>query len=96
VFRFLFGASDGWCPLYFLDDLRALLGPVLQAHVGEPHVAHAFVIKSSAHVAGVVADWLRADAAHPCCCLATCHLCTAVANEAGATRHCSRQKTAAS
>lgn len=57
ILKLYYGASDGWTPLKYCDELKAKI-PELDLEVDKRKFDHAFVIKSSVEVGRMVADWI--------------------------------------
>lgn len=54
--RFYNSASDPWCPLSYVDELKQNV-PGIQVEVSDSGIPHAFVLNRANDVAGIVAKW---------------------------------------
>jgi hypothetical protein len=57
---FYFGTSDGWCPLHFATEMKALF-PNMKHKICDKNFDHAFVISSSLEMASVLVPLFTAD-----------------------------------
>lgn len=55
--RFYYGASDGWTPLKYCEELRQRV-PGLDAIVDAEGISHAFVLRSSHRMGQIVGEWI--------------------------------------
>lgn len=57
LLKFYYGASDGWTPIKYCEELKAKV-PGLDATVDIYNISHAFVLRSSAQMGRIVAGWI--------------------------------------
>lgn len=57
ILKLYYGATDGWTPLKYCQELRAKI-PELDLEIDARKFDHAFVIKSSEDVGLMVAEWI--------------------------------------
>ena len=55
---FYYGANDHWCPVKYHDEMKATF-PQACIQLCNRDIDHAFVLRSSDQMAGIVCEWLR-------------------------------------
>lgn len=58
---FFYSTTDGWTPITYYERLIGRV-PGIDAQVTDKH-DHAFVLKSSANMGALVAEWIKRDSA---------------------------------